>query len=140
MSVTDCHTLVDSPSPSLDLEWPELYLMILKSELRSAHPLARGIASWCEEKAKTVAGERVEVLKLSYIAGKGLEAELSINKGSERKSCRLLVGTADLMTSRGLVLGTKVSFEEWDIKLFAVYTLVLDNLTSHLLRRHRILI
>ena len=88
--------------------------MILKAELRSSHPLARGIASWCEENAIGTTNDRVEVLELSYIAGKGLEAQVRVcyNDGADgaNKSYRLLVGTPDLIVSRGLPLSAQVSF------------------------------
>ena len=55
MSVIDCHRVGSNDTMTLGIEelsWVDIYMMVLKVELRSSHPLAKGIVNYCQQLPK----------------------------------------------------------------------------------------
>ena len=120
MSVTDSYQVeendVSQPNVGIHgLEWGDIYMMVLKAEMRSSHPLARGLVHYCQnipEVAKALLDEfehphrpRLEVLEQSLVSGKGIKA--SIGHSMTENTYSLLVGTYELLTSHGVNVGKK---------------------------------
>ena len=115
MSVIDCHRVGSNDTMTLGIEelsWVDIYMMVLKVELRSSHPLAKGIVNYCRQLPKVAQAlsnefeyskkrQKIEVIEQTFIPGNGIKAEMSY-PSIATDSYRVLVGTYELLLSHGV--------------------------------------